>query len=49
MVWSQLAELRTPPIVITDFLYLRFIGEHTRKGLWKDTKGQSYGDEKMGK
>ena len=24
MVWSQLAELRTPPIVTTDFLYLRF-------------------------
>ena len=23
MVWSQLAELRTPPIVTTDFLYLR--------------------------
>ena len=27
MVWSQLAELRTPPIAITDFLYLRFIGD----------------------
>jgi uncharacterized protein YecE (DUF72 family) len=27
MVWSQLAELRTPPIVTTDFLYLRFIGD----------------------
>ncbi|HET7285335.1 MAG TPA: DUF72 domain-containing protein [Nitrososphaeraceae archaeon] len=25
MAWSQLAELRTPPIAITDFLYLRFI------------------------
>ena len=24
MIWSQLAELRTPPIVTTDFLYLRF-------------------------
>jgi uncharacterized protein YecE (DUF72 family) len=24
MVWSQLAELRTPPIVTTDFLYLKF-------------------------
>jgi len=22
MVWSQLAELRTPPVVTTDFLYL---------------------------
>ena len=29
MVWSQLAELRTPPIAITDFLYLRFIGDRT--------------------
>jgi uncharacterized protein YecE (DUF72 family) len=29
MVWSQLAELRTPPIVTTDFLYLRFIGDRT--------------------
>jgi uncharacterized membrane protein len=25
MVWSQLAELRAPPIATTDFLYLRFI------------------------
>jgi uncharacterized protein YecE (DUF72 family) len=29
MVWSQLAELRTPPIVTTDFLCLRFIGDRT--------------------
>ena len=29
MAWSQLAELRTPPIVTTDFLYLRFIGDRT--------------------
>ena len=29
MAWSQLAELRTPPIAITDFLYLRFIGDRT--------------------
>jgi uncharacterized protein YecE (DUF72 family) len=27
MVWSQLAELRTPPIVTTDFLYIRLIGD----------------------
>ena len=27
MVWSKLAELRTPPIATTDFLYLRFIGD----------------------
>ena len=29
MVWSQLAEVRTPPIVTTDFLYLRFIGDRS--------------------
>jgi hypothetical protein len=30
MVWSQRAELRTPPIATTDFLYLRFIiGDRT--------------------
>ena len=27
LVWSQLAELQTPPIITTDFLYLRFIGD----------------------
>ncbi|MGH9877759.1 MAG: DUF72 domain-containing protein, partial [Nitrososphaerales archaeon] len=29
MVWSQLAEIQAPPIVTTDFLYLRFIGDRT--------------------
>src|ERR687884_479651 len=29
MVWSQLAELRTPPIATTDFLYVRFIGDRS--------------------
>jgi uncharacterized protein YecE (DUF72 family) len=29
MVWSELAELRTPPIAATDFLYLRFIGDRS--------------------
>ena len=29
MVWNQLAELRTPPIATTDFLYLRFIGDRS--------------------
>jgi hypothetical protein len=29
MVWSQLAGLRTPSIVTTDFLYLRFIGDRS--------------------
>ena len=28
-VWSQLADRRTPPIVTTDFLYIRFIGDRT--------------------
>jgi uncharacterized protein YecE (DUF72 family) len=32
MVWSQLAELRTPPIATADFLYLRFIGDRTIEG-----------------
>ena len=27
MVWSVLEGLQTPPIVTTDFLYLRFIGD----------------------
>ena len=29
MVWSVLEGLQTPPIVTTDFLYLRFIGDRT--------------------
>ena len=29
LVWSQLAELQTPPIITTDFLYLRFIGDRS--------------------
>jgi uncharacterized protein YecE (DUF72 family) len=29
MVWSQLADIKTPPIVTTDFLYIRFIGDRT--------------------
>ena len=29
MVWSQLAGISTPPIVTTDFLYIRFIGDRT--------------------
>jgi uncharacterized protein YecE (DUF72 family) len=29
MVWSQLAELRAPPIATTDFLYIRFIGDRS--------------------
>jgi uncharacterized protein YecE (DUF72 family) len=29
LVWSQLARLSTPPIVTTDFLYIRFIGDRS--------------------
>jgi uncharacterized protein YecE (DUF72 family) len=29
MVWSVLAELQTPPVVTTDFVYLRFIGDRS--------------------
>jgi uncharacterized protein YecE (DUF72 family) len=29
MVWSQLARIRTPPIVTSDFLYVRFIGDRS--------------------
>ena len=29
MIWSHLVDIRTPPIVTTDFLYIRFIGDRT--------------------
>ena len=29
MVWSQLAEIQTPPIVTTDFVYVRLIGDRS--------------------
>ena len=29
MVWSQLAGIRTPPVVTTDFIYIRFIGDRS--------------------
>jgi hypothetical protein len=29
MLWSRLAGIRTPPVVTTDFLYIRFIGDMT--------------------
>ena len=29
MVWSQLEGIQTPPIVTTDFLYIRFIGDRS--------------------
>ena len=31
LVWSQDAELQTPPLVTTDFLYLRFMGDRSYK------------------
>ena len=50
MVWSQLAELRTPPIATTDFLYLRFIGDRSidEKNFGNIQKDRVM-DEKMGK
>jgi uncharacterized protein YecE (DUF72 family) len=29
MVWSQLAEIQTPPVLTSDFLYLRLIGDRS--------------------
>jgi hypothetical protein len=29
MVWNQIVDISTPPIVITDFLYLRFIEDRS--------------------
>jgi uncharacterized protein YecE (DUF72 family) len=29
LVWSQLAEIRTPPVVTSDFVYNRFIGDRS--------------------
>jgi len=29
MVWSVLVEIQTPPVITTDFLYLRFIGDRS--------------------
>jgi uncharacterized protein YecE (DUF72 family) len=29
MVWRQLARIKTPPIVTSDFLYIRFIGDRS--------------------
>jgi uncharacterized protein YecE (DUF72 family) len=29
LAWSQLAEIQTPPVVTTDFIYLRFIGDRS--------------------
>lgn len=29
LAWSQLAKIQTPPVVTTDFIYLRFIGDRS--------------------
>jgi uncharacterized protein YecE (DUF72 family) len=29
LVWNQLVEIQTPPVVTTDFVYLRFIGDRS--------------------
>ena len=29
LVWSQLADIRTPPIVNSDFIYVRLIGDRS--------------------
>jgi uncharacterized protein YecE (DUF72 family) len=29
LVWNQLKEIQTPPIVTTDFVYVRFIGDRS--------------------
>lgn len=29
LVWNQLADIRTPPIVTSDFVYIRLIGDRT--------------------
>jgi uncharacterized protein YecE (DUF72 family) len=51
MVWSQLAGIRTPPIVTTDFLYIRFIGDRTiqEKDFGKIQKDRSSEMKKWGR
>jgi uncharacterized protein YecE (DUF72 family) len=29
LVWSQLSDIRTPPIITSDFIYIRFIGDRS--------------------
>jgi uncharacterized protein YecE (DUF72 family) len=29
LVWNQLVEIQTPPVVTTDFVYVRFIGDRS--------------------
>ena len=42
MAWRKLAELRSPPVATTDFLYIRYLGDRTiqEKGLCKIQRGQ---------
>jgi len=39
MVWNQLADIRTPQIVTTDFLYIRFIGGDSALFSFYDIRG----------
>ena len=50
LVWSQLAKIRTPPIVTTDFLYVRFIGDRSidEKDFGKIQIGQNFRNEQLG-
>ena len=51
MVWSQLAGIRTPPMVTSDSLYIRFIGDRRidEKDFGKIQKDRVFGNEQMGK
>jgi uncharacterized protein YecE (DUF72 family) len=50
LVWSQLAHTSTPPILTTDFLYARFIGDRSinEKDFGNIQKDRVFGNEKMG-
>jgi hypothetical protein len=43
IVWSQLAGIRTPPIVISDFLYIRFIGDSPISSCWNGLARKNVG------
>ena len=51
LVWSQLARIRTPPMVTSDSLYIRFIGDRRidEKDFGKIQKDRVFGNEQMGK
>ena len=51
LVWSQLAKIRTPPIVTTDFLYVRFIGDRSidEKDFGKIQRDRIFRNEQLGR